>query len=110
MPRSPSLRAHLLGCVDFDAALRMQRALVFHATEGAEPTLVLCEHPPLITVGRHGSPADIRLSTEDLLARRWAVRWVPRGGGCFLHLPGQLALYSVLSLECLGLDIPGYID
>ena len=31
-----------------------------------------------------------------------AVRWVNRGGGCVLHLPGQLAGYLALPLAALG--------
>ena len=51
-----ALQAYLLGTVEFEAALALQRRLVYQVS--GEPTaaaLVLCEHPPLITVGRHGS-------------------------------------------------------
>jgi lipoyl(octanoyl) transferase len=33
------------------------------------------------------------------------VRWVGRGGGAILHLPGQLAVYPVLPLGRLGIDV-----
>jgi lipoyl(octanoyl) transferase len=105
------LRAYLLGALDFDALLRLQRSLAFGLSEGdGKGALVLCEHPPLITVGRDGSPGDIRLSHDELTALRLAVRWVPRGGGCVLHLPGQLAVYPVLALDRLGLSIADYLD
>ena len=39
----------------------------------------------------------------------WPLRWVSRGGGIVLHLPGQLAVYPVLPLAGLGLDVPGYL-
>ena len=39
-----------------------------------------------------------------------AVHWVNRGGGCVLHLPGQLAAYFALPLEPLGLDLQRYLD
>src|SRR4051812_43090928 len=88
-----ALRVYLLGLVEFEAVLAVQRALVYQvAGERDTAGLVLCEHPPLITVGRHGSPAHIRCGPEELRARRWRVRWVNRGGGCLLHLPGQLAV------------------
>jgi lipoyl(octanoyl) transferase len=105
------LQAYLLGALDFDALLRLQRSLAYQLAVGEEAgVLVLCEHLPLITVGRDGRPADVRLSAEDLAAQRWAVRWVPRGGGCILHLPGQLAVYPVLPLARLNLTIPEYLD
>src|SRR5437764_98261 len=56
----PALHVYLLGLVDFEAALRVQRHLVYHVSgERDEGALVLCEHPPLITVGRQGSHAHI---------------------------------------------------
>lgn len=106
-----ALRAYLLGPVSFDAVLALQRFLVYEAAgdrDGA--ALVLCEHPPLITVGRQGSRAHILFDADELLARRWPVRWVNRGGGCVLHLPGQIAAYPVLALDRHGLGLRAYLD
>lgn len=104
------LRVHLLGTVDFDETLRLQRQLVYQLSGGSDsPALLLCEHPPLITVGRHGSPGELQIDREELAARGWRVRWVARGGGTILHLPGQLAIYPVLPLERLGLDVDRYL-
>jgi len=36
------------------------------------------------------------------------VRWVNRGGGCWLHQPGQLSAYALAPLDRLGLDVPDY--
>jgi lipoyl(octanoyl) transferase len=106
-----ALQAYLLGPVDFDAALALQRLLVYQMTgDRAAAALLLCEHPPLITVGRQGSRAHILYEPEELHARRWPVRWVNRGGGCLLHLPGQLAVYPVLPLDRLGLGLRAYLD
>ena len=106
----PLLRVYLLGHVEFDRALALQRALVYQATQDPETAaLIVCEHGPLITVGRQGSPAHIRFSPDQLEARRWPVRWVNRGGGCWLHLPGQLAVYPVLPLQRHGLGVRAYL-
>ena len=105
------LQAYLLGTVDFDAALGLQRQLAYHvAGDRARAALVLCEHPPVITVGRHGSRAHILYEPEELRALRWRVRWVNRGGGCLLHLPGQMAVYPILPLDRLGLGLRDYLD
>ena len=106
-----ALQAYLLGPVEFEAALTLQRFLVYQVAgdrDGA--ALLCCEHPPLITVGRQGSRAHILCEPEELRARRWQVRWVNRGGGCVLHLPGQLAVYPILPLDRLGLGIQAYLD
>jgi lipoyl(octanoyl) transferase len=91
--------------------LHLQRALVYQAQEErANGALVLCEHQPLITVGREGSPGQVRFDPEELRALRWGLHWVNRGGGCWLHLPGQLAVYAVLSLSQHGIGVQGYVD
>lgn len=106
-----ALQVYLLGSVGFDAALALQRRLVYQVSGAPETAaLILCEHPPMITVGRQGSVAHIRYEPEELRARRWPVRWVNRGGGCWLHLPGQLAIYPVVSLHHLGLGLQDYME
>jgi lipoyl(octanoyl) transferase len=105
------LQAYLFGSVDFEAALALQRRLVYTVAGDRENAfLVLCEHPPLITVGRQGSFTHILFEPEELSARQWRVRWVNRGGGCLLHLPGQLAIYPILALDQLGLGLQEYLD
>src|SRR5262245_11387297 len=82
-----ALQAYLLGTVEFEAALALQRRLVYQVSgEPGSAAVVMCEHPPLITVGRQGSWSHIHLEPEELRARHWRVRWVNRGGGCLLHL------------------------
>jgi lipoyl(octanoyl) transferase len=107
----PALQVYLLGLVDFEAALSLQQRLVYEvAGERDRAALVLCEHSPRITVGRQGSSAHILCENEELRARQWPVRWVNRGGGCWLQVPGQLAIYPVLALDRLGLGLDGYLD
>src|SRR5207244_1190367 len=107
----PILQVYMLGSVDFEAALALQHRLVFDvASNRSAAALILCQHPPLITVGRQGSRAHILCEHEELRARRWRVRWVNRGGGCFLHMPGQLAMYPILALDRLGLGVQDYLD
>lgn len=110
-PAAASLQVYLLGAVEFEAALRFQRRLQYDISgDRSRAALILCEHPPLITIGRHGSRAHVRYEAEELRARQWSVRWVNRGGGALLHLPGQLAVYPILPLDRLGLDVPNYLQ
>jgi lipoyl(octanoyl) transferase len=104
------LQVHLHGSLDFEAVLHLQRKLVYQLSEPGEgAALILCEHSPIITVGRHGSAGQISGSLDEFAARRWPVRWVARGGGVILHLPGQLAIYPVLPLARLNLDLDDYM-
>src|SRR5262249_18370527 len=103
--------AYLLGTVSFDAALALQRRLVYQISGARESgSLLLCEHPPMISVGRHGSRAHVLFEPEELQNRGWRVRWVSRGSGCVLHLPGQLAVYPVVALDHHGLAIQAYLE
>ena len=107
----PPLEIYLLGLVDFDEAQLLQRRLVYDLGEGeAAGALVLCEHPPTISIGRSGSRSHIAADDEELRRQGIDVRWVNRGGGTTLHLPGQLNAYLALDLERAGLDLRAYID
>jgi lipoyl(octanoyl) transferase len=109
-PEGSALRIYLLGMVDFEAALLLQRTLVFETAGQRDcAALVLCEHPPILTVGRDGSPADIRCDIGELRTRGWPVRWVNRGGGTLLHLPGQLAIYPILPLDWRRIGLADYL-
>jgi lipoyl(octanoyl) transferase len=107
---APALQVYLLGAVEFEAALALQRRLVYEVScDRTSAALIVCEHPPLITVGRQGSRAHVRFEPEELAYRGWPVRWVNRGGGSLLHLPGQLAVYPILPLDRLGLGLQPYL-
>src|SRR5579864_1944295 len=106
----PPLEIYLLGLVDFEDAQRLQRRLVYDLGERGGAALVLCEHPPTITIGRSGSRFHILANDDELRERGLAVHWVNRGGGCLLHLPGQLNGYLALPLQALGLNIRDYLD
>lgn len=104
-PQLPPLEVYLLGLVDFEDVQQFQRRLVYE--QGA--SLLLCEHPPTISVGRAGSRAHIVPDDESLRGLGIRMHWVNRGGGCILHLPGQLAAYVVMPLEQLGLSLNDYV-
>lgn len=110
-PFRPPLELYLLGTIDFEDAQRLQRRLVYDVGESeGGGALVLCEHPPTITVGRGGSRAHIRPDDDELREARVRVHWVNRGGGCALHLPGQLVAYLILPLQPLGLSVNDYVE
>ena len=107
----PVLEVYLLGLIDYEDGLRLQRRLVYEVSgsRGQLAGLILCEHPPTITVGRLGSRAHIECDDEELAARGLTVRWINRGGGCNLHVPGQLIAYPVWPVDSQDLGIAQYL-
>jgi lipoyl(octanoyl) transferase len=103
---------HLLGVVPFDACWQLQQRLVYEISGRGDGhiTVLLCEHPWLISIGRLGSRGHIQLSNEQLRHRQLEMRWVSRGGGCILHGPGQLAIYPIVHLDWHGWTVGEYLD
>ncbi len=110
-PHSDPLEVHLLGLVDYDAALFLQERLVYETSGRDDRTgaLLICEHPPLVTIGREGSRAHLRVEDREFIARQLEVRWTNRGGGCLVHCPGQLAVYPVVPIDRICIRPADYI-
>ncbi|MEN8183724.1 MAG: lipoyl(octanoyl) transferase LipB, partial [Myxococcota bacterium] len=64
--------------------------------------LLLLEHPPVVTLGRRGDEANLRLDRASLAARGVEVHRVSRGGDVTYHGPGQLVGYAVVDLAARG--------
>ncbi len=113
LPSSPdgALEVHLLGEVPFDDALALQQRLVYEASGEHSPNicLLVCDHPPTITIGRLGSRAHLRAPAAELASRQIELRWVNRGGGALVHGPGQLALYPIASLAARAWTVGAFV-
>lgn len=109
-PPAAPLEVYLLAEAEFLDVQALQRRLIYDLGEGGHGALVLCEHPPTITVGRAGSRLHILPDDAWLHHHRLRTHWVNRGGGCLLHLPGQLAAYAVVPLKARGLTVQGHLD
>lgn len=102
-PERPVLDVLRLGLVPYEEAHRRQRELVEERLAGnVRDTLILCEHPPVITLGR-GTPAD-SVSASDV-----PVVEVERGGEATYHGPGQLVVYPILALPPERRDLHRYL-
>ena len=88
-----------LGRMDYTAAEALQRELVDAVAMGGDETLLLVEHPPVVTLGRHGGAEHLLLSETDLAARGVSVARTARGGSVTCHFPGQLVAYPILDLR-----------
>ena len=91
----------------YGEGLELQRALAARVAERAIPeTIVLVEHPPVVTIGRRTEQekelhipdgADVELVETD------------RGGKSTYHAPGQLVCYPILDLGNHGKDVKRYV-
>ena len=86
------------GRLDYQAALQLMelRRAELIAGERSEGELVLCEHPPVITCGRHSHTDNVLLSERELKRRGIALAKIDRGGDVSYHGPGQLMIYPVV--------------
>ncbi len=73
-------------------------------------TLVSCQHPPTITLGRHGPIEDVRAPDADLRRRGVRVVRSDRGGRATVHAPGQAVVYPIVALEPRGLAVRAWVD
>jgi lipoyl(octanoyl) transferase len=93
------LEVRWLGRVAYRAGLELQEALVGARRRGDAPdTLLLLEHPPVITLGRGTRPGHLRRSCAELGRLGIEVHEAGRGGDVTYHGPGQLVGYPVLAL------------
>ena len=101
-----------LGRIDYAAALDLQKELVEARRRGEiEDTLLLLEHPPVITLGvkTRGRQANIIASPDELTRQGVAVFETGRGGDVTYHGPGQLVGYPILDLNPHRRDVHRYV-
>src|SRR5205807_9919395 len=72
-------------------------------------TLLLLEHPPVITLGRRGTAQDIFAAEATLAKLGIGVERTTRGGLVTYHGPGQLVGYPIVRLRARGLSVPCYV-
>jgi lipoate-protein ligase B len=72
-------------------------------------TVLIVEHPAVITLGARQSANKLFLSQEELAKRGINVVEIRRGGGATAHNPGQLVFYPILHLQQLDLGVSEYI-
>ena len=85
------MEIHQLGIVKWKTCMELQSRIArdVAARNDAKSTVLLVEHPNVITVGQAGSRADIHISQEQLDRENVAI----------YHSPGQLAIYPIMSLS-----------
>ena len=94
-----------LGRISYAEGLAAMRTIYEARKAGTlGDTLLLMEHPPVLTLGRNATRANI-LAPDELLARKGvSLHEINRGGDVTYHGPGQLVGYPIFDLRG---DLPG---
>ena len=102
-PAAP-ITARWLGRTAYRDAWRLQHRLVAARAAGLiGDQLLLLEHEPVLTLGRHSDPSHVVASPADLAARHIELIETERGGEVTYHGPGQLTAYAIVKLADRGL-------
>jgi lipoyl(octanoyl) transferase len=109
MPPRP-LKVRRLGRLEYEAAYRVQKETERAVRERREPdTLLLVEHPHVLTVGRRATRELVLATPEELSARGVALCETNRGGKMTYHGLGQLVGYPIVNLSPDREDVHRYV-
>lgn len=99
-----------LGIMEYDKALSLQEWLLQRRVQKVCPdTLLLVEHPPVLTLGIRGQSQNIYASPDLLQEMGIQVYEIYRGGDVTYHGPGQIVGYPILDLRSLGLGVKDFV-
>ena len=95
-----------LGLVDFKPAWDFQKE-IFQAVKNANfsKALILCQHNPVITLGRTANRKNILMDEQELNLKGIQIYEIERGGDVTYHGPGQLTVYPIFNLNFFYKDI-----
>jgi len=82
-----------LGRAEYRPVLARQHAERERVWAGGTGTVILCEHPPVLTLGRNATLANV-LAPGDVPIER-----IERGGDVTYHGPGQLMVYPIVRVR-----------
>ncbi len=94
-----------LGRTPYLEAWEIQRAVAEAVASGDAPdTILLLEHPPVITLGRRTEAGELHVPPDADIE----IVETDRGGKSTYHGPGQLVCYPIFDLTRHGQDVKKY--
>ncbi|KDO17770.1 hypothetical protein SPRG_16470, partial [Saprolegnia parasitica CBS 223.65] len=96
---APRCLVHRLGVVGYRQAWAWQQQLLkerFRAAEAPMDVCLMLQHPPVYTLGRGASLANVKFDPTKETA--FELIKVDRGGEVTHHAPGQLVVYPIFNL------------
>ena len=113
---NPNLEIIDFGVSDYEAVLQYQSSLfnqvIKEKKESGRPKLeylLIGEHKPVITLGRHAKEENVLVTEHQLKERHIDLFNIGRGGDVTYHCPGQLIAYPILDLNLHSLGVKDYV-
>lgn len=104
------LQAEWLGRIEYRAAWERQHQLVdARAADAVRDTLLLLEHPAVLTLGHNADRSHVLVSDDELARRGVELIQVERGGEVTYHGPGQLVAYPIVKLADRGVLLRPFV-
>ena len=103
------------GLIPYSTAYKKQKELfeqLLEAKSGNQNihnTLIFCEHPPVITIGKNGKFSNLLYPENILKEKGVSLFHTDRGGDVTYHGPGQLVVYPIFDLDSFHLGLKSYI-
>src|SRR2546423_3205393 len=105
-----TLRVRRLGRMEYGAAYQIQKETEQAVRSGTHSdTLLLVEHPHVITLGRRTTDGAVLASDETLRARNVVLFETNRGGKATYHGLGQVVGYPIINLSPEREDVHRYV-
>jgi len=102
--------ARWLGRRGYTEACALQESLIRARRSGEiGDTLLLLEHPPVVTLGRSGRREHLLLGPQELASRGIELHECGRGGDVTFHGPGQIVGYPIVALRDERRDAHRYL-
>lgn len=105
------------GLVEYGEMLELQRRLFSEMVNKKRDKfpvekeyLLLVEHKPVITLGKHADTDNLLLPEDVLHKRGVGLFHIERGGDVTYHGPGQLVVYPLIDLEAHRLGVKDYVS
>jgi len=109
-PSCNPLAIRWLGRVAYARGLELQDSLVIARRREESPdTLLLLEHPPVITLGRSSDRAHVLIDDANLAGKGIELYESGRGGDVTFHGPGQLVGYPIVAIPRERRDAHRYL-
>jgi lipoate-protein ligase B len=98
------------GIAGYGQVLSLQQELLAARQADEIPnTILLVEHPPVITLGARKTENKLLADESTLRDKGIELITIGRGGGTTAHNPGQLVIYPIVKLKSLKLDVTEFV-
>lgn len=111
MSNKPTINIIDLGKMPYLEALELQKKYHQEVVDDLRgDTLLLVEHPPVLTMGKRGDKKNLLVSEVELQRLGVPIIDIERGGDITYHGPGQIVGYPIINLRRVKIKVKDYVD